>query len=239
MRIIQRISLRALTGIVALSFAGIASATTFNFSSGNLGITGGNSYNTINTSLDGIGLTITALNIVNDGIGNISSTTTVTGAGLGVYLSSSTSGNLGVLSNTNGDGTNLDGDSGTPSPNDPDEGLLFSFDQQVSLNYINFDSFTSGSTSADDFNLTVDGVSVLVDHNASDVSSLVTNVPAQFDEYIFNNIIGTEFLFWADSDSDSFRIDFIEVSAVPVPAAAWLFGSALLGMFGFSRRKKA
>ena len=28
-----------------------------------------------------------------------------------------------------------------------------------------------------------------------------------------------------------------EVSAVPVPAAAWLFGSALLGFFGFSRRK--
>lgn len=27
------------------------------------------------------------------------------------------------------------------------------------------------------------------------------------------------------------------VSPVPVPAAAWLFGSALLGFFGFSRRK--
>ncbi len=27
------------------------------------------------------------------------------------------------------------------------------------------------------------------------------------------------------------------VSAVPVPAAAWLFGSALLGFFGFSRKK--
>jgi len=24
---------------------------------------------------------------------------------------------------------------------------------------------------------------------------------------------------------------------VPVPAAAWLFGSALLGFFGFTRRK--
>jgi len=28
------------------------------------------------------------------------------------------------------------------------------------------------------------------------------------------------------------------VSTVPVPAAAWLFGSALLGFFGYSRRKK-
>ena len=30
---------------------------------------------------------------------------------------------------------------------------------------------------------------------------------------------------------------FASVSTVPVPAAAWLFGSALLGFFGFSRRK--
>ena len=29
----------------------------------------------------------------------------------------------------------------------------------------------------------------------------------------------------------------LSVAAVPVPAAAWLFGSALLGFFGFSRRK--
>lgn len=31
--------------------------------------------------------------------------------------------------------------------------------------------------------------------------------------------------------------DAIMPSTVPVPAAAWLFGSALLGFFGFSRRK--
>ncbi len=29
------------------------------------------------------------------------------------------------------------------------------------------------------------------------------------------------------------------VSAVPIPAAAWLFGSAMLGLFGIARRKKA
>ena len=29
------------------------------------------------------------------------------------------------------------------------------------------------------------------------------------------------------------------VSAVPIPAAAWLFGSGLLGLVGVSRRKKA
>lgn len=29
-----------------------------------------------------------------------------------------------------------------------------------------------------------------------------------------------------------------QVSAVPLPAAAWLFGSAALGLFGFARRRK-
>ena len=41
----------------------------------------------------------------------------------------------------------------------------------------------------------------------------------------------------AGLEGDGFGIDNIEISAVPVPAAAWLFGSAILGMFGFSRRK--
>lgn len=36
---------------------------------------------------------------------------------------------------------------------------------------------------------------------------------------------------WAVHDGD--------VSAVPVPAAVWLFGSGLIGLVGFARRKKA
>ena len=35
----------------------------------------------------------------------------------------------------------------------------------------------------------------------------------------------------------NFSAPEVSVSAVPLPAAAWLFGSALLGFFGFSRRK--
>ena len=35
----------------------------------------------------------------------------------------------------------------------------------------------------------------------------------------------------------NFQFDLTNPSVVPVPAAAWLFGSALLGFFGFSRRK--
>ncbi len=35
----------------------------------------------------------------------------------------------------------------------------------------------------------------------------------------------------------AFRLDDAPVSAVPVPAAVWLMGSALAGLLGFSRRK--
>lgn len=35
------------------------------------------------------------------------------------------------------------------------------------------------------------------------------------------------------------QINNVNVSAVPVPAAAWLFGSGILGLVGISRRKKA
>jgi hypothetical protein len=38
---------------------------------------------------------------------------------------------------------------------------------------------------------------------------------------------------------DNVCIDDCSVAAVPVPAAAWLFGSGLLGLFGIARRKKA
>ncbi len=241
MKNIKQLSMKTLTAVAALTFASMASATTFKFNATNLGVTAGGSYNSLVTTIDGIGLTITALDVLNDNTGNITSATPITGTGVGVYVSSSdstpTSGNLGVRGSI-GETSNLDGGSGgvLSGVNEPDEGLLFTFDALVSLDYINFDSFTSFG--GDDFNLTVDGVSVLVDHNGNDTSALVTNVPGQFDEYNFNNIVGTNFLFWADGNSDSFRIDRLSVSAVPVPAAAWLFGSALLGMFGFSRRKK-
>jgi hypothetical protein len=39
--------------------------------------------------------------------------------------------------------------------------------------------------------------------------------------------------------SDSFRVSSLSYSVVPIPAAAWLFGSGLLGLIGISRRKRS
>ena len=56
--------------------------------------------------------------------------------------------------------------------------------------------------------------------------------------YILIDFGQTAFLgnlsFIQDTDNLAFAGD---INPVPVPAAAWLFGSALLGFFGFSRRK--
>lgn len=44
---------------------------------------------------------------------------------------------------------------------------------------------------------------------------------------------------WAPSAVFYDNLGFAEVSAVPVPAAVWLFGSGLLGLVGVARRRKA
>lgn len=205
-----------------------ASAAYFDLNKANLGVAGGTAYDLVQMSVAGISVDITAITLDNNGSGAINSISPLSG-GPGVYVSSTTSGNIGVLSNLTGDGTNLDG--GFTST-DLDEGLVFSFSQVVSLDFLNLDSFSGG----DDFNLTVDGITYLVDHNASDVSPFVTNA-ATTDKFFIHNITGTDFIIWADGDSDSFRVGGLDVSAVPVPAAIWLFASGLLGLVGLSRRK--
>lgn len=67
-----------------------------------------------------------------------------------------------------------------------------------------------------------------------------------------NQSNGAYWNIWADNADEYFnKVSFVSsanafetdnhayLSAVPIPAAAWLFGSALLGIIGFSRRKIA
>lgn len=45
-------------------------------------------------------------------------------------------------------------------------------------------------------------------------------------------------LAFVSADSTLFSLDNLQINPVPIPAAAWLFGSALIGLTGFSRRRK-
>ena len=58
------------------------------------------------------------------------------------------------------------------------------------------------------------------------------NVPSPLDDYAFRNTSGTDWQSLSSNESLGFR-----VSRVPIPAAVWLFGSGLIGLIGFARRK--
>ena len=60
-----------------------------------------------------------------------------------------------------------------------------------------------------------------------------------FKDANYNNLslVGKEFSFMQADGSPTYYVGAVAVSAVPLPAAAWLFGSALLG-FGVLRRKQ-
>lgn len=65
-------------------------------------------------------------------------------------------------------------------------------------------------------------------------------LPGTFDALIDVSVFDV----WADLDSNFITTPVsvgttIVVSAIPVPAAVWLFGSGLLGLVGIARRKKA
>lgn len=61
---------------------------------------------------------------------------------------------------------------------------------------------------------------------------------------VINSMIGTTIVFTAESNSgvqdntdNNYGLAGVNVSAVPIPAAAWLFVSGLLGLVGYSRKK--
>jgi len=57
--------------------------------------------------------------------------------------------------------------------------------------------------------------------------------------YGFQDIVFDEIRLSIQHPSKSFTLDNLEyVSAIPVPAALWLFGSGLLGLIGLARRQK-
>ncbi len=118
------------------------------------------------------------------------------------------------------------------------ETLKLVFDTTVSLDSVRFVDGEHFTNFNGNFNLRIN----------EDNSLLYTLSLAEFP--LLSGFVGDTFEFISlasltSNYSEEFYINTLNVttvpgnvSTVPVPAAAWLFGSALLGMFGFSRRKK-
>lgn len=81
------------------------------------------------------------------------------------------------------------------------------------------------------------GINIIGDSSWFSGNAVIPDLPAIYDVYLqadeydsSNNVLGSVKTTFDDSTSS--------VSAVPVPAAVWLFGSGLLGLVGVARRKK-
>lgn len=127
----------------------------------------------------------------------------------------------------------------------PDNGTAF-------LQYADFSSVNIGSTSGQLFDLvSVDLAAFNIDYSQpmtiefvaqKQGSVMVSQIftidgSLDFDTFYFgaefNDVI---YAYVSDSYKSVFSMDNLNVHAVPVPAAFWLFASGLIGLFRFSKR---
>ncbi len=135
-----------------------------------------------------------------------------------------------------------------------DDLVLFLFDSTVTFNNITIDpygvydrdvSFWIANISAADSDLTGLAPASLI--NGSSAFGSITNVwnsasylPISIDLGGASGnalLFGGRLDFGSYYDNDRFKIASLDVTPVPVPAAAWLLGSGLLALVGVSRRK--
>jgi hypothetical protein len=155
--------------------------------------------------------------------GGLSVTATAAG-GFFPYLDDNKAG-LGVCKNLNGSAHCA------PAKDDNitfDESLMLTFDQMVSIDQTTFVNGRHNPTFNGDFELSIDGGAAMTYALAN-----IFTTPLIGQTFVFTNLnIGAD-----KDDKKQFYINTMDVTPVPVPAAVWLFGTGLLGLARFSRRK--
>lgn len=219
-----------LAAAVALSLSGIASATTINFNG-------------------------TASNTWTYSAGGVSVVATSTGTGAGRYYNS-TENAIGVgNSNTNGgigcrDQGCADVIFGSGFNNT--EELTFTFSEKVKLNSISLRQWENALLGFGD------AATLNFYNGATNIGTQLLTNSGQgtgdlLDNFFFTNLQVTKFSIKSYKGTKTVNgsnvtawsafyvhsLDYSKVPAVPVPGAAWLMGSALLGLAGVARRRRA
>ena len=102
---------------------------------------------------------------------------------------------------------------------------------------------TSVSVDLGDHNADADRIFLSIFDSANNlINTLTQDLAADFVGMVNLTLAGSNISYatfgtTGDLGLGGIYADNFSISPVPVPAAAWLFGSALLGFFGFSRRK--
>ncbi len=143
------------------------------------------------------------------------------------YLDSGNAG-LGVCQQLNGDNDQCK--VGSDDNVTFEESLKLAFNQEVTINETLFRNGDHGTNFDGDFQLSIDG--------GPAITIALTNI-------FLTPLTGTEFIFSNPnagggsnvSNSQQFYISNLDVAPVPIPGAVWLFGTGLIGLARFTRRK--
>jgi hypothetical protein len=119
------------------------------------------------------------------------------------------------------------------------EGLLFTFNQHVSIESIRFDSVLLND---DDINLTIDGLTEDSHNYNIEHIDWSSEGEVRFNEFpnINKSPNGMSFLVTTAGEFDEFLIKSITVTpTVPVPSTVVLLGAGLVGLVGFRKQATA
>ena len=118
----------------------------------------------------------------------------------------------------------------------PSGALIFEFDNPVELTSLDFFDIENFPTNDEDSGLTQMRFLDAADNELfSSVDIPGTGGDNTWDRLFFTGITGIRKL--EVNLYGSGAIDRLEYSVVPLPASVWLFGSALIGFIGYSRRR--
>jgi hypothetical protein len=146
----------------------------------------------------------------------------------------------GTVNKTSGIATNATnfGSNNKITVSTGDLASLVNIGYQFSLAGVNLGSVPTASWSIGNFNIVLNTSSILADGSPDPLdlfgTGTITDITNQYDATQFEWSF-SETPFNSTRSLYSFRID--TVSEVPVPAAAWLMGSALVGLTSVARRR--